>query len=65
MSILKFQKRLAQVTFDFTSIEGSNEPDLSKLLSKPQKTKLPDVLKSRSRLGKIDVNNLKVEQLFI
>ncbi len=48
-----------KVTFDFTSIEGSNEPDLSKLLSKPQKTKLPDVLKSRSRLGKIDVNNLK------
>ena len=38
-----------KVTFDFTSIEGSNEPDLTKLLSKPEKTKLPDVLLSRSK----------------
>ena len=26
-----------KVTFDFTSAEGSNEPDLTKLLSKPEK----------------------------
>lgn len=48
-----------KVTFDFTSIEGSNEPDLTKLLSKPEKTKLPDVLLSRSRVGSIDVNKMK------
>lgn len=48
-----------KVTFDFTSIEGSSEPDLSKLLSKPEKTKLPDVLQSRSRLGSIDVSKMK------